>query len=160
MLTWESGSSHGSDNAVVVEDCNYNNQEISFLYHVISQITLLEFFFDDIRACDLSKEKTLWTKTVPLQSTLDEKAIFDWLKTPAYIFEGLPVWSVSHPRLRTALCLLSVFLFATLKSSQIFTELLLITAFPSQLFFDFLLISISSAVAWFCSVEDHCDKKI
>lgn len=78
VLTWETDSSHVRDNAVVtqdynyVENYNYTNQKIRFLYHVIRQITLLQIFFEDIAACDLSKEKIFWTKTVPLQSTPDE----------------------------------------------------------------------------------------
>lgn len=72
VLTWESDSSHGRDNVVVTQDCNYADQKIRFLYYVIRRITLLQIFFDDIAACDLSKEKTLWTKTVPLQSAPDE----------------------------------------------------------------------------------------
>lgn len=82
--------------AVVMYDCNYTNQKI-----MLSDKLLL---FDDIVASDLSKENTLWSKTVPLQSAADESAIFHWLKTPTYIFEGLPVWSVSHPCLQAASC--------------------------------------------------------
>lgn len=80
-----------------MQDCNYNNQEVSFLYHVPNSIALLHFFFfDDISACDLSEEKALWSKTVPLQSTPDEKAIFDWLKTLTYIFLGDFLFGLSH----------------------------------------------------------------
>lgn len=165
MLTWDSthhmaGTLLGLGRMTIMKGYNYTNQKIRFLYHVIRWFRLLPIFFDDITAYDLFKKKNIINQNF-------STAINPWWVSHLLLIKNSSIhfWGTSclvcPTSLLTDSTLRVFFCFAPLKASQIFTELLLITAFPSQVLFSVSqLISKSAAQVWFCSMGDYSDKKM
>lgn len=161
VLTWESDSSHGSDNAVVRQECNYNNQKISVLYHVIRQNYIITVF--------LWWYHSLWSfkgKNIMNQNCFF--AINPWWVSHLWLIKNsiIHFWGTSCLVCPTSLpknSTLSVECFSGRYIKVLsniyrapFNNCISLTSFFSVS----LLRTISAAPDWFCSMRDYSDKKI